>query len=103
MNITLIGGGNMASALIGGLLQRGYSAQQLRVIEINVENRNKINQAFGISVFPDLTLEAIASDVVLLSVKPQQLFQLAQKLAPLLRDQLVISIAAGISTVDIIR
>lgn len=103
MNITLIGGGNMASALIGGLLQRGYSAQHLRVIEITMENRNKIKQAFGISVFPDLASEAIASDVVLLSVKPQQLFQLAQKLARLLSDQLVISIAAGISTVDIMR
>lgn len=103
MNITFIGGGNMASALIGGLLQQGFSAQQIRVIEINAENCEKIKQAFGISVFSDLTNEAITSDVIVLSVKPQQLFQLAQKLAPMLADQLVISIAAGISTVDISR
>ncbi|MEK6686787.1 MAG: NAD(P)-binding domain-containing protein, partial [Pseudomonadota bacterium] len=34
MNITFIGGGNMASALISGLLQQGYEARQLRVVEI---------------------------------------------------------------------
>jgi len=103
MNITFIGGGNMASALIGGLLQQGFSARQLSAIEINAENREKIKQAFRISVFAELTNEAITSDVIVLSVKPQQLFQLAQKLAPILADQLVISIAAGISTVDISR
>ena len=41
MNITFIGGGNMASALIGGLLQQGYAATQIRVVELNAESREK--------------------------------------------------------------
>ncbi len=103
MNITFIGGGNMASALIGGLLQQGYAAKQLHVIEINAESREKIKDAFGVSVLPDFASGAIDSDVILLAVKPQQLFELTQRLAPFLSDQLIISIAAGIRTLDIIR
>ncbi|PXW83501.1 pyrroline-5-carboxylate reductase [Nitrosomonas sp. Nm84] len=103
MNITFIGGGNMASALIGGLLQQGYTAGQLHVVEINAESRDKIQQMFGVSAVPDLASEVIDSDVILLSVKPQQLFELTQRLAPLLQDQLIISIAAGIRTLDIMR
>ena len=103
MNITFIGGGNMASALISGLLQQGYAARQLYVVEINAENREKIKHEFGVSVVADLASGIAESDVILLSVKPQQLFELTQKLAPLLRNQLIISIAAGIRATDIMR
>lgn len=41
MKITFIGGGNMASAMISGLLQQGYPANKIRVVEINEENREK--------------------------------------------------------------
>jgi len=103
MNITFIGGGNMASALISGLLQQGYAARQLYVVEINAENREKIKHEFGVSAVADLASGIAESDVILLSVKPQQLFELTQKLAPLLRNQLIISIAAGIRATDIMR
>ncbi|MBP6057836.1 MAG: pyrroline-5-carboxylate reductase [Nitrosomonas sp.] len=103
MNITFIGGGNMASALISGLLQQGYAAKQIHVVEINAENREKVKHEFGVSAAADLTSGIAESDAVLLSVKPQQLFELTQKLAPLLRNQLIISIAAGICATDIIR
>ena len=46
MNICFIGGGNMATALIGGLLGKGYVAGQISVVEINAENRAKLQQAF---------------------------------------------------------
>ena len=36
MNICFIGGGNMASALVGGLLKRGFASGNLRVIEPNI-------------------------------------------------------------------
>lgn len=103
MDITFIGGGNMASALISGLLQQGYAAEQLHVVEINAESRENIKQAFGITAVADLADGIANSDVIVLSVKPQQLFELAQKVAPLLKDQLVISIAAGIRATDIMR
>jgi pyrroline-5-carboxylate reductase len=103
MNISFIGGGNMASALISGLLQQGYAARQLNVVEINAESREKLQQAFGITAVADLAEGIAASDVILLSVKPQQLFELTKKLAPLLKNQLTISIAAGIRATDIMR
>jgi len=46
MNVTFIGGGNMAEALIGGLLQQGYSAAQICVVDINPETRKKINKEY---------------------------------------------------------
>ena len=103
MNISFIGGGNMASALISGLLQQGYAARQLTVVEINAESREKLQQAFGITAVADLAEGIAASDVILLAVKPQQLFELTQTLAPLLKNQLTISIAAGIRSTDIMR
>ena len=103
MNITFIGGGNMASALINGLLQQGYAAKQLHVVEINAESREKIKNTFGVSASADLASGVMGSNVIVLSVKPQQLFELTQKLAPLLNDQLIISIAAGIRAIDVMR
>lgn len=103
MNITFIGGGNMASALISGLLQQGFIAEQLYVVEINVENCEKLKLKFGILATSDLAEGVAKSDVILLSVKPQQLHELTQDLLPLLKDQLLISIAAGIRASDIMR
>ncbi len=103
MNIVFIGGGNMATALISGMLQQGYAANQLRVVEINVESCEKIEQTLGVSALRNLADGVKGSDVVVLSVKPQQLFNLTQELAPLLNDQLIVSIAAGIRAVDIMR
>jgi pyrroline-5-carboxylate reductase len=103
MKVTFIGGGNMATALISGLLIKGYTTRQLSVVEINAENREKIQHTFGVSALPDLAGGVIGSDVIILSVKPQQLFDLTQKLSSLLSDQLIISIAAGIRAIDIVR
>jgi len=103
MNITFIGGGNMAAALISGLLQQGFAAEQLRVVEIDAENRKKLKLEFGILATDDLADGVTKSDVILLSVKPQQLYELTQDLASLLKDQLIISIAAGIRASDIMR
>lgn len=103
MQITFIGGGNMASALISGLLQQGYSAKQLRVVEISPEARERLAQGLGVSVVAELADGVLNCDVILLAVKPQQLYELTQKLAPLLSNQLVISIAAGIRAFDIVR
>lgn len=103
MNITFIGGGNMGCALIGGLLQKGISAAQMRVVEASPEARDKIQRQFGVCATAEMADAISGSDVVLLAVKPQQLFEVAKQLAPLLTGQLVISIAAGIRTADISR
>lgn len=105
MKITFVGGGNMASALIGGLIKEGTSPSQLRVIEINEANRKRLRNTYGVIVFETPEQEAIAeSDVVVLAVKPQQMKGVAVQLAPLLvAGQIVLSIAAGIRLTDLAK
>lgn len=103
MNICFIGGGNMANALIGGLLKCDFSAAQLRVVEINADNRAKLQTEFGVQATSEITAGVAGSDVIVLAVKPQQLREIAIQLAPLLTGQLLISIAAGIRAGDLAR
>ena len=103
MRITFIGGGNMATALINGLIQQGYKAAQICVVEINAESRERLMSQLGVSAVAELSDGVVNSDVVVLAVKPQQLFELTQQLAILLEQQLIISIAAGIQATDIMR
>lgn len=99
--ITFVGGGNMASALIGGLLQQDFSPEQLCVVEISPEGREKLQRAFQVQVVASLAEGAAQGDVIVLAVKPQQLPAVARELAPMLENHLVISIAAGIHATDI--
>jgi pyrroline-5-carboxylate reductase len=103
MNICFIGGGNMATALIGGLLGKGFSAAQISVVEINAENRARLQRDFSVRVFENLAEGVANSDVIVFAVKPQQLRVLAQQLSHLLKGQLLISIAAGILATDLAR
>ena len=104
MNITFIGGGNMACALIGGLLQQDYSPAQIRVAEINTETREKVRREFGVETVAELAQDMTGDrEIIVLAVKPQQLSIVARGLAPLLKQNLVISIAAGIRTKTLSR
>lgn len=103
MNICFVGGGNMATALIGGLLQRDFAAAQLRVVEISAENRARLHGEFGVLATANLAEGVAGSDTIVLAVKPQQLREVALQLAPLLSGQLLVSIAAGIRAADLAR
>jgi len=103
MNICFIGGGNMATALIGGLLGKGFAAGQLGAVEIDANNRARLHAQFGVRTTDNLAEGVAGSQVVVLAVKPQQLRDVAQQLAPLLDGQLLISIAAGIRAGDLAR
>lgn len=103
MQILFIGGGNMASALIGGLLEKGQSANNIRVIELDSNKCQELHTQFGVQTAQQLDASSVVSDVIVLAVKPQSLRQLALQLAPLLTQQLVISIAAGIRLADLSR
>ena len=92
----------MATALIGGLLQKGFKPGDLRVVEVMEDARRRLQQQFGIGAIAALEGE-IAEDAVLLAVKPQHMRMVAQDLRARLRGQLVISIAAGIRTTDLAR
>lgn len=103
MNVTFIGGGNMATAIIGGLLARGWARAALRAVEILPEARAKLEQDFGIRTFAAVDAQALQCDCVVLAIKPQQMREVAAQLAPLIAGKLVISIAAGIRASDLAR
>lgn len=103
MNICFIGGGNMASALIGGLVAQGLDASHIRVVDVSHETREALQARYPVRTFAALDSDAVAGEIIVLAVKPQQLREVASSLAPLLHQQLVISIAAGVRAEDLSR
>ena len=103
MKIAFIGGGNMAAALIGGLIKRGTAVADLYAIDVNEDARARVQSQFGIQTgaAADNTLRGY--DAIVLAVKPQVMKSVAAALAPHLSTQLVVSIAAGIRSSDIAR
>ena len=100
-NITFIGGGNMAQALISGMIARGLPATRITVSDPVPEIQEILRQQ-DINV-TDNNAEAIATaDVVVVAVKPQMLAEVLSPLADLMTNQLVISIAAG-ATIGIFK
>ncbi len=97
-NLTFIGGGNMAAALIGGLIKRGVPAARITVADPSPDRRRQLGREFGVAVASDNTEAAAAAEVIVLAVKPQQMRAVATALAPRLGDSavLVVSVAAGI-------
>lgn len=93
----------MAAALIGGLVAQGFDAARMRVVEISPEARAALLARYPVQTFASLDAEAVAADVVVLAVKPQQLREVAVMLAPLLTSQLLLSIAAGVRAGDLSR
>ena len=96
MNMTFIGGGNMARALIGGLLAK--QEHELSVVDPNPEARSALEEFGGLDVFGELPPDLADSDVVVLAVKPQILTGVLQQLAPVIRaETCLLSVAAGFS------
>ena len=95
--IVFIGGGNMASCLIGGMLAKGFSKQQILVSEPNRASRERIASTYGVEVTEDNRSAVSSAQVILLAVKPQVMSEVARNLASELNHQpTVVSIAAGI-------
>lgn len=92
--IGFLGGGNMASGLIGGLRAGGHPGERIVVVEVDRERGRSLHQRFDVRLGVAQTLGE--ADIVILAVKPQQL-QGALQGVLLRSDATVISIAAGIS------
>jgi len=103
MKITFLGGGNMAAALIGGLIEKGFSAGELQAVDLSAESRERLAARFGVRTVESLDDAALACDVLVLAVKPQQMKAALAPLAGRLGRQIVISIAAGLRLADIGR
>jgi pyrroline-5-carboxylate reductase len=96
--IAFIGGGNMAAALIGGLIKRGLPATHIVAADPGEAQREGLASRFGIIAVADNAHAVRGAEVVVLAVKPQQMRAVALGLAPHLDAQrcLVLSVAAGI-------
>jgi pyrroline-5-carboxylate reductase len=98
LRITLIGGGNMTRGLLGGLLRAGTTPASITVAAPSTATRSGLERDFGVNTTADNEAAVKGAEVVVLSVKPQILGQVARALAPALQAQrpLVMSVAAGI-------
>ena len=98
-NIAFLGGGQMAEALIGGLLASKVSEPQLIcATDPMAARRDLLKSRFGILVGEDNARAADGADLVLLAVKPQVLPAVLRDAGSALSGKLVVSIAAGVTS-----
>lgn len=103
MKIAFLGGGNMANALVGGLIGRGVPKESLSVIEKLEASRAKLERDYGVHASTQADAATQAADILVIAVKPQDLRGALAPLAPFVRGKLALSIAAGARLADISR
>jgi len=96
--IGFVGGGNMAACLMTGLIQSGFSAQNIWVSDVREDVLLKHAAHLNVNTTTENTQLAEVVDVVVLAVKPQKLREAAQEIAAIVqkKQSLVVSIAAGV-------
>lgn len=97
-HIAFIGGGNMASAIIGGLIRQGMKPDQITVVEPFAETAARLQSQFGLTVLPQAGSDLSAAQLVVWAVKPQVFREAAAPVAAHTRQALHLSVAAGIRT-----
>jgi pyrroline-5-carboxylate reductase len=99
--ITFVGSGNMAQAIIRGIVSadpRLINPEKIICNDIVLEKPDALKDKYGVCVCADKNEAVSKADIVFLAVKPQNMPQTLQEIKPFVKkDSLVISIAAGIS------
>ena len=77
--IAFIGGGNMASAIIGGMIASGWAPSRIAVVDPNADQRDRLASDHGVHTTDDVA-NATAADIIVLAVKPQVITSVAEQL-----------------------
>ncbi len=98
MKIAFIGGGNMGSAIIGGLVSHGFAGGDILVTDHNGQKRDRLGSEFGVQAFEAAGAWIGQADLVVLAVKPQMLKECCAQVRPWLKESAaILSIAAGVT------
>ncbi len=103
LQVAFLGGGNMARALIQGMLRQGMAAAQFQVGESDAAQRDALQRDLGVRTTGANELAIAGAQLVVLAVKPQQLRALLEPLSSALQEQrpLLLSIVAGVRLSDL--
>ena len=100
-HIAFIGGGNMASAIIGGLIRQGMQPAQITVVEPFADTAARLQKDFGVTVLGEAGPALAQAQLVVWAVKPQVFKEAAAPVASHTGRALHLSVAAGIRTSSI--
>lgn len=104
MKIAFMGGGNMGSAIIGGLVANGMAGGDILLCDPNADKREKLAGQFGVQTFESAGEWLSAADMVVLAVKPQMLEACCSEIRPHLKPSVaILSIAAGVAIESIAK
>jgi len=103
VTLAFVGGGNLASALIGGMIANGAKARSIVVVEPVAAARRRLATKLKLRAVPAADARTLAADTFVLAVKPQDMRAALAPLAGRLAGKLVVSVAAGIRIKDLSR